>query len=137
VRPWKSVVIVVCVAALGAAVIFVRDFLAGKRALAERTACVGTLTRLRLTKAMYAQDHGLTNGAVIPDEVVWRDNGVVEHCHSGGRYSIKPLELIRRGPIEQSFEGANAFGNALWQNEDLGYQSVETNHRPARPNGGG
>jgi hypothetical protein len=82
--------IIVVTSAVGLVVggLWVRDYLVRKSAFEQRTACVGTLTRLSLTKLVYAQEHGLTNGAVIPDEVVWRENGKVEQCQSGGRYSI-------------------------------------------------
>lgn len=70
---------------------FLHDYLTRKRNFHERTACVGSLVRIRLTKLVYAEDRGLTNGAVIPDEVVWRENGVVERCLSGGRYSINAI----------------------------------------------
>lgn len=87
-RSWRPVVAIVCVTAFGIGVFLVRDYRERQRGFAERTSCVGTLTRLRLAKAMYAQDHGFTNGAVIPEQAVWHENGMVEHCPSGGRYSI-------------------------------------------------
>lgn len=87
----KRVIIILTVAVLLGGAIFVVHYLTRKGALAKRTACVGSLIRIRLTKLVYAADNGMTNGAVIPDEVIWRENGLVERCHSGGQYSINAV----------------------------------------------
>ena len=47
---------VLCVAALVGGAFLIHDYMARKRAFAERTACVGTLIRLRLTKMVYAEE---------------------------------------------------------------------------------
>ena len=111
VRSLKPVIIILCVAALVVGALCLRDYLTRKRAFAERTACVGTLIRLRMTKLLYAEDHGLTNGAVIPDEVVWRENGLVEHCHSGGRYSINAVGV----DPSCSYTGVVRWSGRLWR----------------------
>lgn len=111
VRFWKPVVIVVGLAAFGLGVLWAQDYLARERAFAERTACVGSLTRLRLAKALYAQEHDLTNGTVIPDEAVWRQNGILEHCHSGGTYS---LNAAGADPT-CSHTGAARWSGRLWK----------------------
>ena len=90
-RHAKSCIILLSVVAVGGGAFFLRDYLSRKRAFAERTACVGSLTRIRLTKTLYEQDHSLTNGAAISGDVVWRENGHVERCPSGGLYSINPV----------------------------------------------
>jgi hypothetical protein len=87
-RTSRRIILWACIAGVVIGGLWARAHFVAKRGFAERTACVGTLTRLRLAKAFYAQEHGLTNGAAIPDEAVWRENGRVEQCGSGGHYSI-------------------------------------------------
>src|SRR6185436_16111299 len=56
-----------------------------KTGMAERTACVGRLVRLRLAKSGCRDDLGLAEGDTIPPEVLskaWR----AERCPSGGAY---------------------------------------------------
>ena len=62
-----------------------------ERQNAVRVTCDGSLIRINLTKRAYAHFHGLTNGAVIPDEVIWRENQHIERCGAGGHYSINPV----------------------------------------------
>lgn len=62
-----------------------------KRQFEIQVICIGSLVRIELTKLAYADEHGLTNGAVIPDEVIWRENGKVERCFFGGHYSVNPV----------------------------------------------
>lgn len=84
-------IIFICLVVVGVGTFWSLDYLARRRGFAERTACVGSLIRMRLTKELYAEHHGLTNGAVIPDEVFWRENGAVEHCPAGNHYSINAV----------------------------------------------
>ena len=81
VRHLRPGIIILCVVALAVGALLLRDYLIRKRAFAERTACVGSLIRLRLTKPVYVEKHGLTNGVVIPNEVFWSETGVVERRH--------------------------------------------------------
>jgi hypothetical protein len=87
-RRW--IVVALFLAAIAVGVVLSFDYLQ-RRQIAKRTSCLGSLNRIRLTKLAYAEDHGLTNGAVIPEEVIWRENRLVERCYSGGHYSIKPV----------------------------------------------
>ena len=110
-RRLRSIIIVLCVAALVVGALFLRDDLARKRGFAQRTACVGSLIRIRLTKLVYAEEHGLTNGAVIPDEVIWRENGRIERCGAGGRYSINAI-----GEYPScSYTGVVRWSGRLWR----------------------
>lgn len=86
------------------------DYYHRAREFAERTACVGSLIRINLTKRMYADDHGLTNGAVIPDDVIWRENRHVERCFSGGHISINPVGV----PPSCSYTGVVQWQGRLW-----------------------
>ena len=105
---WAYTFLCITVVVLGAAVS--SDYVHRKRLFEERTACVGSLTRLRLSKSSYAAEYGLTNGAVIPDDVVWRENGILEHCLSGGRYSINPLGI----DPSCSYTGVVRWAGRLW-----------------------
>jgi len=74
------------------------ELLHRERQFERRTACVGSLTRIRLTKLVYAEEHGLTNGAVIP----------LEECHlarqrqvSGASQEALLNKSCRRGPFLQ------------------------------------
>jgi hypothetical protein len=87
-RRW--IVVALCLAAIAVGGVLSFDYLQ-RRQIAKRTACLGSLNRIRLTKLVYAEEHGLTNGAVIPDEVIWRENRLIERCFSGGHYSINPV----------------------------------------------
>ena len=116
----KPLILVCGALALAMVWLFVGDSLARKRSFAERTACVGTLTRLRLAKTLYADEHGLTNGAAIPDDLVWQLNdlvwqlnGVVEHCRSGGRYAINGVGM----DPTCSFTGVVRWSGRLWRHE--------------------
>ena len=87
----KKGITILCVGVLLGGAFFASDYFARKRAFAQSTACVGSLVRIRLTKLVYAEEHSLTNGIVIPDQVVWLQNGGVERCGAGGRYSINAV----------------------------------------------
>lgn len=65
-----------------------------KRQFQMQVACIGNLVCIELTKLAYADEHGLTNGAVIPDEVIWRENEHVERCFAGGHYSVNPVGVV-------------------------------------------
>ena len=103
--------IILCVVAVAGGGLWLRDYLARKRAYAERTVCVGSLIRIQGTKMAYAYQHGLTNGTVIADEIIWRENTVVEHCESGGRYSIN---TVGEDP-SCSYTGVVRWSGRLWR----------------------
>jgi hypothetical protein len=86
------------------------DYLRRERQFFERTACVGSLLRIKLTKAVYAEEHGLTNGAMIPDDVVWRENRQTERCLSAGHYSINSVGV----PPSCSYTGVVRWAGRLW-----------------------
>jgi len=109
----KRYIILLSVVAIGIGAFLVRDYLSRKRAFAQRTACVGSLIRIRLTKELYAQEHGLTNGATISDDVVWRENRSVERCFSGGSYSINPVGVYP----SCSYTGVVRWSGRLWSHE--------------------
>jgi hypothetical protein len=111
-RSVKRRITLLCVAALLAGLFLAGYYFAHQqRAFAQRTACVGSLIRIRLAKLVYAEEHGLTNGAVIPDEVVWRENGIVERCGSGGRYSINAVGAYP----SCSYNGVVRLSGRLWR----------------------
>jgi hypothetical protein len=87
----SHVITLVCVAVIGAAMVVSVDYFHRNREFAKRTACIGTLIRLNLAKVVYAQDHGLTNGAVVPEGEIWSQEGGVHRCFSGGEYLINPV----------------------------------------------
>jgi hypothetical protein len=62
-----------------------------KRQFQMQVACIGNLVCIELTKLAYATEHGLTNGAVIPEDVIWREHGHVGRCFAGGNYSVNPV----------------------------------------------
>jgi hypothetical protein len=106
------------------AVVPATDYFKRKRRFSERTACIGTLIRLNLAKVVYAEDHGLTNGAVVPDEVIWRQEGGVHQCFSGGTYLINPVVCLLRAVTLAPCGGAVATGRIngarrLWLNERI------------------
>ena len=86
------------------------DYFHRQRQFEERTACVGSLVRIHLTKLVYADEHGLTNGTIVPDDVIWRQNGQVERCFTGGRYSVNPVGVYP----SCSFTGVVRWGGRLW-----------------------
>jgi hypothetical protein len=110
-RPLKAIILILCAAAVVIGALWSRDSLTRKRAFAERTACVGSLNRIRLTKLVYSEDHNLTNSAVIPDEIIWRENGVTERCHSGGQYSINAVGV----DPSCSYTGVVRWSGRLWR----------------------
>jgi hypothetical protein len=66
-----------------------------KAAFARRTACVGSLTRICLSKELVAKELGLTNGAAIPAGALQRIAGQVpEVCPDGGSYVINPVGVM-------------------------------------------
>ena len=87
-RRW--IVVALCLAAIAVGGVLSFDYVQRKQ-VAKRTACLGSLNRIRLTKLVYAGEHGVTNGAAIPGEVIWRENRLIERCFSGGHYSINPV----------------------------------------------
>ncbi len=113
--PRSIPVILVVLAALAIAGVFLSDYLHRERQFAERTACVGTQVRLNLAKELYAHDHGLTNGVVIPEAAVWRENGRVERCFAGGHYSINPVGVFP----SCSYTGIVRWHGHLWTHNDL------------------
>jgi hypothetical protein len=87
-RRW--IVVALCLAAIAVGGVSSFDYVQ-RRQIAKRTACRGSLNRIRLTKLVYADEHGVTNGAAIPGEVIWRENRLIERCFSRGHYSISPV----------------------------------------------
>jgi len=87
----KPFFILLCVAAFAVGAFLLSDHLARKRGFAQRTACVGNMVHIRLAKLGYAEAHGLTSGAIIPDALVWREVGWTQRCASGGSYTIRPV----------------------------------------------
>jgi hypothetical protein len=85
-----TVALVITGVAAGALIICTRHF-QRRSAFAERTACVGNLVLLKLAKEVYAQDHNLTNGAVVPEAAIWQQAGKRPQCFSGGSYSINTV----------------------------------------------
>jgi hypothetical protein len=112
-RHVKPGIILLTVVAVGVGALLLRDYLSRKRAFAQRTACVGSLIRIRLTKEFYAQEHSLTNGATISENDVWRENGHVERCFSGGRYSINPVGVYP----SCSYTGVVRWRGQLWSHK--------------------
>ncbi len=117
-RRHRTYVIIVTIAALAVTGVVLADYLHREREFHERTACVGSLTRIRLTKIVYADEHRLIDGAVIPDEVVWRENGQIERCLSGGQYSVNPVGTVP----SCSYTGVVRWSGRLWRHE---YPSVK------------
>lgn len=99
------------------------DYLHRKRQFAVRTTCVGTQVRLILAKEMWAHDHGLTNGAVIPEAAVWQQNGRVERCFAGGHYSINPVGVFP----SCSYTCIVRWRGRLWTHNDLSAGKALTN----------
>jgi hypothetical protein len=120
-RRWIYVVLVAVAAiSLGGAVSF--DYLKRGRGFAQRTACVGSQVRINLTKHAYAVEHGLTNCAIIPDEVIWRENNHTEQCFSGGQLSINPVGV----PPSCSFTGVVRWRGRLWSHDYYGQAQRST-----------
>jgi hypothetical protein len=113
VRRVKPFIILLSIVVIGIGAFLIWDYLARKRAFAERTACVGSLVRIRLVKEIYAEEHGLTNGAIVPEDVIWRENGHVERCWSGGGYSINPVGVYP----SCSHTGVVRWSGRLWNHE--------------------
>lgn len=109
-------VIVLCAGAIAVGGVVSLDYLHRKRQFAKRTACVGSQIRIHLTKRAYADEHGLTNGAVIPDEVIWRENRLTERCSSGGRYSINAVGVSP----SCSYIGVVRWHGRLWTHDFFG-----------------
>lgn len=84
-------VALICIAVAVVTAALAGNYLHRKRLFAQRTACIGTLIRINLAKVVYAHDHGLTNGALVPEEVVWEQERGKHGCFSGGTYSINPI----------------------------------------------
>jgi hypothetical protein len=93
-RRFKPYMVGFCAMAIALGAFPVRDRLARKYAFAERTACAGALARLPIAQELYASEHGLTNGAFIPDDLVRRENGMAERSVSGGHCSINPMGVL-------------------------------------------
>ena len=106
---------VVGVVALAVVAVSVSDYVYRKRQFAERTPCIGAQVRVNLAKRLYAHDHGLTNGAGIPEAEVWRENGGVERCSGGGHYSINPVGVFP----SCSYTGAVRWRRRLWTHNDF------------------
>lgn len=109
----KPFIILLGAVAVGVGVFLLRDYLSRRRGFAERTACVGSLIRIRLTKELYEQDHSLTNGATISLDVVWKENGHVERCSSGGQYSVNPVGVYP----SCSYTGVVRWRGQLWSHK--------------------
>jgi len=109
----KVFVISLSVVVAGVGVFLGCDYRARRRAYHERTACVGALIRMRMCKEVYAEDHGLTNGATISEDVVWKQNGGIERCLSGGRYSINPVGAYP----SCSYTGVVQWHQKLWSHK--------------------
>ena len=99
--------------ALGVAGVVFYDYHQRERQFFERTACVGSLERIKLAKAVYADDHHLTNGVLIPDGVLWPAYGSTERCLSGGHYSVNPVGISP----SCSYTGIVRWGGRLWSHE--------------------
>jgi hypothetical protein len=87
-RRLKPIMLVLCLAVFAVGAFVISDYHARKRGFAERTACVGNLVRIRLAKEIYADEHGLTNGTLVPEAYILREAGIARHCPSGGRYIV-------------------------------------------------
>ncbi len=111
-RLWVYV-IVLGAGALGAAGAIYYDYHQRERLFFERTACVGSMIRLNLSKEIYAMEHHLTNGAVIPDDALWPEYGKVEECLSGGHYSLNVVGMYR----SCSYTGVVRWKGRLWRHE--------------------
>ena len=109
--------------ALAVAAVLLQNHLYRKWQFAERSACIGAQVRINLAKEAYAQKHGLTNGAVIPAALVWRENGGVEQCFAGGHYAINPVGVIP----SCSYTGTVRWGKRLWTHNDLANAKGLTN----------
>jgi hypothetical protein len=114
---------VIGLVALAVAAVSLSDHLHRKRLFAGRTACVGAQVRINLAKELYAQDHGLTKGAAIPEAQVWRENSSVERCSAGGHYSINPVGVFP----SCSYTGTVRWGGRLWTHNDLASAKGLTN----------
>ena len=59
---------------------------------AQRTSCVGNLVRLNLAKLVYTEEHGLTNGSMIPPQVIFTNIALRPPlCRMGGTYSVNAV----------------------------------------------
>ena len=73
------------------AAVLVGEHFHRKHLFSERTACIGTLIRINLAKMVYADEHGLSNGVIVPEDVIWKQERGMHKCFSGGTYSINPV----------------------------------------------
>ena len=85
------IIVALCVGAIAVGGVVSFDYFHRMRQNGVRESCAGSLIRINLTKLVYAHYNGLTNGAVIPDDVIWRENQHIERCGTGGHYSINPV----------------------------------------------
>ena len=111
-RLW-AYLIVLSAGALGAAGAIYYDYHQRERLFLERTACVGSMIRLNLSKKIYAMEHQLTNGAVIPHGALWPEYGRVEECLSGGHYSLNVVGMYP----SCSYVGVVRWKGRLWRHE--------------------
>jgi hypothetical protein len=109
-RRSKLVLILLCVAALAVGTFLIGDHRGRKRGFAQRTACVGNMVHIRLVKLVYAEEHGLTNGATIPDPFVWQELGRTQRCAAGGSYAIR---RVGEWPT-CSYTGVVRWSGRLW-----------------------
>jgi hypothetical protein len=63
-----------------------------KRAAYQRQLCAGVLNDIRMAKSFAEEELGLTNGDIVPENVLSKYLDRREHvCPCGGRYLINPV----------------------------------------------